>query len=133
MPGGRYYSAEENFHTWKPGTLEIPPGPRAYTNVGFGLLGYLVEVITGEGFSEYCWKYIFTPLGMKSTGWYLADVDVAHHAVPYTLISEHFKMPEGLTFEVPSFPGTGMDTARPKNRRSLSLIVCTVFSIIRTG
>jgi CubicO group peptidase (beta-lactamase class C family) len=113
VPGGRYYSAEENFHTWKPGTLEIPPGPRAYTNVGFGLLGYLVEVISGEGFSEYCRKYIFTPLGMKSTGWYLADVDVAHHAVPYTLISEHFKMPEGLTFEA-FLPRYGKDTPAPK-------------------
>lgn len=99
VPGGKYYSEEENFHTWKPGTIEIPPGPRAYTNVGFGLLGHLVEVISGQDFAQYCRKNIFIPLGMKSSGWYLADVDVSHHAVPYTLISEQYKMPEGMTFE----------------------------------
>jgi CubicO group peptidase (beta-lactamase class C family) len=99
VPGGKYYDKEENFHTWKPGTIEIPPGPRAYTNVGFGLLGYLVEVISGLDFAEYCKKNIFTPLGMTHTGWYLADVDVSRHAIPYTPFSESFKMPEGLTVE----------------------------------
>ena len=99
IPGGKYYSKEENFQTWKPGTIEIPKGPRAYTNVGFGLLGYLVEVMSGQDFSEYCQKNIFTPLGMKNTGWYLADVNIADHAIPYTLISEGFQLPEGMTFE----------------------------------
>jgi CubicO group peptidase (beta-lactamase class C family) len=99
VPGGKYYDKEENFHVWKPGTIEVPPGPRAYTNVGFGLLGYLVEVISGQDFAEYCEKNIFIPLGMKSTGWYLADINVSHHAIPYTLISEQFKMPEGMTIE----------------------------------
>ncbi len=113
VPGGKYYSEEGNFHTWKPGTIVIPPGPRAYTNVGFGLLGYLVEVICDEDFARYCKKNIFTPLGMKNTGWYLTDVNVANHAVPYTPISEHFKLPEGMTFE--SFlPRYGKETPPPK-------------------
>jgi len=99
VPGGKSYSEEGNFHTWKPGTMEIPEGPRAYTNVGFGLLGYLVETISGQDFAEYCKKEIFTPLGMKSTGWFLADVNIADHAIPYSLISERFQLPEGITFE----------------------------------
>jgi CubicO group peptidase (beta-lactamase class C family) len=99
VPGGKYYSEEGNFHAWKPGTLEIPPDSEAYTNVGFGLLGYLVEVIGGEDFSEYCKKNIFTPLGMKNTGWYLADVNLDNHAIPYTLISERLRLPEGITLE----------------------------------
>jgi len=99
VPGGKYFSEEGNFQTWKPGTIEIPKGPRAYTNVGFGLLGYLVELISGQDFSEYCKKNIFTPLGMKNTGWSLADVEIANHAIPYTFISEHFQLPEGMTFE----------------------------------
>jgi len=99
VPGGKYYSAEGNFHTWKPGTLEIPKGPRAYTNVGFGLLGYLVEVISGQDFSEYCKKNIFSPLGMEHTGWHLADVDISRHAIPYSLISKDFKLPDGTTLD----------------------------------
>ncbi|MBN1223971.1 MAG: serine hydrolase [Candidatus Aminicenantes bacterium] len=98
-PQGKYFNKEENFHIWKPGTEEPQKGPRAYTNVGFGLLGYLVEVISGEDFAGYCKKHIFEPLGMTHTGWMLADIDVNNHAVPYTYISEDSKMPEELTFE----------------------------------
>ena len=113
MPGGKYYSEEGNFHTWKPGTAEIPKGPRAYTNVGFGLLGYLVEVISGQDFAMYCKKNIFTPLGMKNTGWYLADVNVANHAIPYTLISERLQLPDGITFET-FLPRYGKDKQSTK-------------------
>jgi CubicO group peptidase (beta-lactamase class C family) len=110
--GGKYFDKEENFHVWKPGTVEVPPGPRAYTNVGFGLLGYLVEVISGQDFAEYCKKSIFIPLRMMSTGWYLADVNMSHHAIPYTLISEQFKMPEGMTLEdfLPRYGKDGQTT-----------------------
>ena len=63
------------------------PGSRAqkshYSNVGFGLLGYLVERVSGEPFPQYTRKKIFEPLGMKRTGWLLSEVDVAAHAVPY--------------------------------------------------
>lgn len=105
-PGGKYYSEEENFHTWKPGTVEIPKGPRAYSNVAFGLLGYLVEVISGVDFSQYCTKNIFTLLEMKSTRWYLADVNIANHAIPYTYIPEDFRLPGGRTFDtlLPRYP-----------------------------
>ena len=36
---------------------------------------------------------------MKRTGWYLADVDVSNHAIPYTYIPEDFKLREGENFE----------------------------------
>jgi len=36
---------------------------------------------------------------MKRTGWYLADVNVSNHAIPYTYIPEDFKLPEGKNFE----------------------------------
>lgn len=91
MPRGKYYDGEKNFHIWKPGVETVPKGPRAYTNVGFGLLGYLVEVISGMDFAQYCREYIFSPLGMKQTGWHLRDIDVSNHAVPYSLVSEKFE------------------------------------------
>lgn len=111
VPGGKYYNAEENFHTWKPGTIKTPIW--SYSNVGFGLLGYLVEVISGRDFAAYSRENIFGPLGMKSTGWYLADVDVARHAVPYSLISEDRRLPEGITFET-FLPRYGKDKQAAK-------------------
>jgi len=98
-PGGRYYNRHDNFFDWKPGTTDIPKGANDYSNVGFGLLGYLVEAISGMDFERYCKMHIFTPLGMKETGWKLADIDTRKHAVPYTYISDDFKMPEEMTLE----------------------------------
>jgi len=51
----------------------------------------------GMDFERYCKMHIFTPLGMKETGWKLADIDTRKHAVPYTYISDDFKMPEEMT------------------------------------
>ena len=76
-PGGRSYERNANFHPWKPGEK------RDYSNVGFGLLGYLVERVSGESLPHYTRKTIFGPLGMKRTGWLLSEIDVATHAVPY--------------------------------------------------
>lgn len=87
-PGGKYYDRQENFHIWKPGeTGEIPSEPRAYTNVGFGLLGYLVERISHESFGEYTKKHIFIPLDMKETSWYIRDIGIKRQAVPYIHVS----------------------------------------------
>jgi CubicO group peptidase (beta-lactamase class C family) len=76
-PGGRSYRKGANFHPWKPGKKH------SYSNVGFGLLGYLVERASGESLPHYTKKNIFQPLGMKKTGWLLSEVDAATHAVPY--------------------------------------------------
>lgn len=82
-PGGVNYDAENNFLSWEPGTLDLPEEPSAYSNLGFGLLGGIVEVIAKKPFASYCEQRIFEPLAMKDTGWCLAGVDKARHAVPY--------------------------------------------------
>jgi len=88
-PGGAFYSKEENFHIWKPGERgTLPSRPRSYTNVGFGLLGYLVEVLSGMTFSDYTKINIFEPLNMKETSWFLSDLDISKHAVPYAYVSD---------------------------------------------
>ena len=106
IPGGKDYSDVENFHRWRSGAIEVPKEPRAYSNVAFGLLGYLVEVISGTDFSHYCKEHVFMPLGMTNTGWYLSDVNIANHAVPYTFIPENFNLTNRNTVEtlLPRFP-----------------------------
>lgn len=86
-PEGEFYDAEKNFHVWKPGQEgELPSQPGAYSNVGFGLLGHLVETIAKTPFGDYCKSHIFDPLGMTETSWYLKDLDLSRHAQPYTYI-----------------------------------------------
>jgi len=77
-PGGRFHNAGETYHPWGPGERY------AYNNVAFGLLAYIVEFISGERFGDYCQRYIFQPLGMTQSSWYLADIDLSKHAIPYT-------------------------------------------------
>jgi CubicO group peptidase (beta-lactamase class C family) len=90
-PDGRYYDKEENFHKWKPGeTGKIPKQPRAYTKVGFGLLGYLVETVSGTSFSDYTKKHIFKPLDMNQTSWYLKDLEGIPQARPYEYIPKKY-------------------------------------------
>ncbi len=48
--------------------LEAPPGTRAmYSDIGFILLGQLLERITGETLDTFCQREIFAPLGMTHT------------------------------------------------------------------
>jgi len=85
-PNGEYYS-EDNFFSWKPNKIRKPDGSRTYSNVAFGLLGYLVEEVTKMNFAEYCNENIFIPLGMDKTSWFLKDIDTNMLAVPYVFIT----------------------------------------------
>jgi uncharacterized protein YbbC (DUF1343 family)/CubicO group peptidase (beta-lactamase class C family) len=49
--------------------LANPPGARfVYSDVGFEVLGELVERVSGLPLDEYAKKHVFEPLGMKDTG-----------------------------------------------------------------
>jgi len=76
-PGGSIYSARLNFTGWEPGT------GFSYCNNAVALAGYLVEVISGMPFEDYCEENIFEPLDMYETAWFLADLDSMHVAMPY--------------------------------------------------
>ena len=48
--------------------LTADPGTRAeYSDIGFIILGHLVEKLTGERLDAYCRREIFAPLGMSTT------------------------------------------------------------------
>lgn len=82
--GGAYYDPEKNFHPWEPGTSR--PLSESYCNVAFGLLAILVEKMSGQDFEEYCQANIFLPLEMNNTSWYIKNIDISSHAIPYTLV-----------------------------------------------
>lgn len=63
---------------------EDKPGEKYYyANVGFSLLGYLVEILSGQNFNEYCKEHIFTPLQMYNTSFRLRDLNISNIAIPY--------------------------------------------------
>jgi CubicO group peptidase (beta-lactamase class C family) len=75
-PGGDYNNPERTFWNDAPGTRY------RYSNVGYGLLGYLVERISGEPFEIYTRKALFDRLDMIDSAWHLSDVDISRHAKP---------------------------------------------------
>lgn len=49
--------------------LQFTPGSRfQYSNVGYVILGYIVEMLSGQSCGQYLQQHIFTPLNMKSSG-----------------------------------------------------------------
>lgn len=65
--------------------LEFEPGTKwNYSNSGYILLGYLLEKISGQTYSDFVQQNIFTPLGMKDSGYDSNSAIIAHRAAGYT-------------------------------------------------
>lgn len=53
--------------------LHHEPGERFTYSEGLDVLGYLVEIISGQSFSEFLEEHLFEPLGMSNTQFYLSE------------------------------------------------------------
>ncbi|MDH3253794.1 MAG: beta-lactamase family protein [Acidobacteriota bacterium] len=74
-----YFDPDASFHPWAPGEAFD------YSNIGFALLGYLVERVSGTTFETFTQERLFRPLEMLESSWFLANLDRSHLAVPYLL------------------------------------------------
>lgn len=52
---------------WKPGERHV------YSNLGYSLLGAIVEIASGQPYEQYMRDHLFEPAGMQNTGYMLAD------------------------------------------------------------
>lgn len=59
-----YVAAKSNWYKHAPGSKHH------YSNMATALAALLVERLSGVGFGEYTRRFIFSPLGMLSTGWH---------------------------------------------------------------
>jgi len=66
-PEGKFYKANiwENF---------MPGSENIYSNFNYILMEHLIEVLSGQSFSEYCKQNIFEPLNMHNTSFYFDDL-----------------------------------------------------------
>lgn len=78
-PGGKYYNSENNFYTAEPGSQYH------YSNIGYDLIGYLVQRISGRPFNEYMAEEIFRPLDMNNTYWFLSEIPHDNIATPHNM------------------------------------------------
>jgi CubicO group peptidase (beta-lactamase class C family) len=72
--------------------LDFEPGERyRYSNSGYVLLGYLIEKITGASYETFLRENIFTPLGMKDSGYDSTSAIIAHRASGYVFTDDKFE------------------------------------------
>jgi CubicO group peptidase (beta-lactamase class C family) len=65
--------------------LEFEPGSKwNYSNSGYVLLGYLIEKISGQSYADFVQQNIFTPLGMKDSGYDSNSALIEHRAAGYS-------------------------------------------------
>ena len=77
-------SYEEIYRNLASLELIYPPGQQpAYSNLGFALLGRIVENITNEKWEDYIKKKIFDPLGMTTSGNTFTSEDIEKLALGY--------------------------------------------------
>jgi CubicO group peptidase (beta-lactamase class C family) len=77
VPGGKYYHEDVWSDIYKPGDHAM------YANIGFDIISYLVEILSGENFLSYCQYHIFDPLKMYNTSFNLSSLNIDNVAIPY--------------------------------------------------
>jgi CubicO group peptidase (beta-lactamase class C family) len=65
--------------------LDFQPGEKfSYSNSGYVLLGYLLEKISGQSYAKFVQENIFTPLGMKDSGYDSNTAIIPYRAAGYS-------------------------------------------------
>ena len=101
-PKKKFYSVD-NFATYAPGTK------RKYSNIAYGLIAYIVESTSNMPFNDFTKKHIFSPLGMKSTGWMLSDINQNSHARLYNFNKN--ELSEVEWYGLVTYPDGGLRTS----------------------
>lgn len=86
--------------------LEFTPGERAsYSSSGYILLGHLIEQISGQTYDRFLQEAIFTPLGMKDSGYDRNATVMARRASGYTMTKAGVENAEYVHMSLPYAAG----------------------------
>jgi len=70
---------------------EAPGLAFEYSNLGFGMLGKIISVVSGQPYQQYINENILTPLGMKDSRWEYSEVPKEQLATGYRWEDEQWK------------------------------------------
>lgn len=74
-PALRHAGDEPLWRALRPGlALSRAPGDHAYSNLGYALLGRVIERVSGRPFTEHVTREVLQPLGMAASAWHRSDV-----------------------------------------------------------
>ena len=99
-PGGVQYRPD----VW---TTAAPGDEMHYANMGYGVLGYIVEELSGMSFEAYCQEHIFMPLDMSNSSFFFSGVDATSVAIPYMYDDGYHSL---LHYDMLHYPAGGLRT-----------------------
>ncbi|HUF04405.1 MAG TPA: serine hydrolase [Aridibacter sp.] len=99
-------STDEMYKRVKDRPLDFAPGEKfAYNNSGYFLLGMIIEKVSGKTYETFLQENIFTPLGMKSTGYDISARIIPNRAAGYKKESGKLMNASYLDMSVPYAAG----------------------------
>ncbi len=86
--------------------LDFKPGTKLqYTNTGYVLLGMVIEKISGMSYANFLQKEIFTPLGMKDSGYDIVSKILPQRASGYIVKDGHISNSDFIDISIPFAAG----------------------------
>jgi CubicO group peptidase (beta-lactamase class C family) len=82
----RYFTSSGSLWSRRNYARSAPGAEVRYSNAGFALLGYLVELIANQPLEEYLQQNVYSVLRMNETSFYIAKLDSERHGRPYTYV-----------------------------------------------
>lgn len=70
----------------------------SYSNIASALVAYLIEIKSYTNFSDFTHKYIFTPLKMKQSDWFINPEKISSRAIPYYNADTSFPFYTSITY-----------------------------------
>ena len=89
-------------------SLDFEPGTQyVYNNSGYVLLGYLIELLSGQTYEGFIQENIFSPLGMNNSGYDSHIEVISHRASGYTKeVDGHVTNADYLDMSLPYSAGS---------------------------
>lgn len=99
-------TAEELVGRFRDKPLDFQPGEKwNYSNSGYVLLTYLLEKVAGVSYKSFVQDNIFTPLGMKDSGYDSNSEIISHRASGYVRTGNRFENAGFIHMSIPQGAG----------------------------
>lgn len=109
--------------------MDFEPGTRFnYDNTGYVMLGVILEKVSGEKYSDYLKKHIFTPLDMSDSGYDDTRALLKNRAAGYSPGPGGLRNADYLDMSLPHAAGSLYSTARDLYRWDRALYTEKVLS-----
>jgi len=108
---------EQQIELFRNKPLDYQPGASyAYNNSGYVLLGYLIELISGQSYQDFVLNTIFKPLAMNDSGYDTHAAIMLHRASGYTISTDGFRNADYLDMSIPYSAGSLYSTTQDLRR-----------------